>query len=72
MCAGEVLDTAKMQEYKPLGNFQVEHYGPLCLTSSNNLIQNHRITIFGVERDLWRPSNSSPPLNQVHRASCTG
>lgn len=70
MCAGEVLDTAKMQEYEVLGNFQFEHYGPLC--SSSNFRQNHRITVFGVGRDLWRPSSPSPLLNQVDRASCTG
>lgn len=72
MCAGEGLDTAKMQEYKLLDSFQVEHYGPLCLNSSSNFVQNDRITMFRVGRDLWTPSSPSPLLNQVHRASCTG
>lgn len=38
MCAGQVLDTATRQKYKPLGHFQVEHFGPLWLSSSRNFL----------------------------------
>lgn len=41
MCVGEVLGTANRQEYKPLGSFQVEHYGSLCLNSSGS--QNNNV-----------------------------